>query len=200
MARWSKGQCIAVVITLGWVFASAAQACKCKTCHCGDGCSCGNPVVDAILNPQPPAPAPAPEPLGLTGADSPITLTAANVQVYVFDTEFSTDSSGATLVDPVIQVGDTITWVWVSGVHSVTSVTGSPETFNSGDRFGGPNFPHTFTHEGLFDYYCDLHGFDNGDGTAGGMAGQVTVLAVPEPVSVGMVAGVAVLVLRRRRY
>ena len=37
-------------------------------------------------------------------------------------------------------------------------------------------YEHMFTHAGVFNYYCFPHGRDNGDGTAHGMAGSVTVL------------------------
>ena len=194
MARTSNPGIAAISLFLVLALGSIAQACQCKTCHCDDGCTCGNPVVDAITNPQPPAP----DPLVLSGPDSALTLTS-NTNVYVFDVDFSTDSSGATIVDPVINVGDSITWIWVSGVHSVTSVNGSAESFNSGDRFGGPNFTHTFTQTGTFEYYCDIHGFDAGDGTAGGMAGIITVLAVPEPLSLASAGSLLLLTLPRRR-
>jgi hypothetical protein len=38
-----------------------------------------------------------------------------------------------------------------------------------------PQFEHTFSHVGRFWYYCLPHGFDLGNGTAGGMAGTITV-------------------------
>src|SRR5262249_32954296 len=48
----------------------------------------------------------------------------------------------------------------------------------SGDLFGpGPTFDHKFTHAGVITYYCNIHGFDVGDGTAEGMVGQITVIA-----------------------
>ncbi len=37
-------------------------------------------------------------------------------------------------------------------------------------------FDHAFTHVGTFWYYCQMHGFDNGDGTADGMAGTITMI------------------------
>jgi plastocyanin len=193
MVRMLKPIPSLLALALTFCVASIAAACPCGTCHCKGGCACGDPVVDALLNPAPPQP----PPLVLTGSDSAITpASASTVDVYVFDAEFSTDSTGSTLADPVIHVGDSVVWHWVSGVHSVTSVSGIPESFNSGDRFGGPDFPHTFTHAGTFDYFCDIHGFDNGDTTAGGMSGQVTVLAVPEPFSLSVLIVPTLVMLR----
>jgi hypothetical protein len=59
-------------------------------------------------------------------------------------------------------------------------------------------FSHTFTHPGTYVYYCDIHGFDFGNGTAGGMAATIQVNAVPEPVA-GLLALPILLLLRRRR-
>lgn len=126
---------------------------------------------------------------------------AASAQtVHVFDFDFSTNPSGGMVMDAVIHVGDTVHWSWDSGFHSVTSVRGSLETFDSGDLVGpGGTFDHTFTHAGTFTYYCNIHGFDNGNGTASGMFGTITVLAVPEPASMTLALAGSVLLLRRRR-
>jgi plastocyanin len=98
-----------------------------------------------------------------------------------------------------INVGDTVQWTWAPGsnFHSVTSVAGSLESFDSGDQSVG-TFSHTFTHPGTYVYYCDIHGFDFGNGTAGGMAATIKVNAVPEPVAALLVFP-TLLVLRRRR-
>jgi plastocyanin/uncharacterized protein YjdB len=78
-----------------------------------------------------------------------------------------------------INVGDTVHWVWQSNNHSTTSATinGTPqaESWNSGVVNLGATFDHTFTHAGTFGYYCSIHGFDNRDGTGGGMAGTIMV-------------------------
>lgn len=122
------------------------------------------------------------------------------ITVYVFDFDFSTGHSGDPIVDPTISVGDTIHWVWESQFpHSTTSVAGIPEVWNSGDLQNGATFDHTFTEVGTWWYYCDLHGFDNGDGTAGGMSGTITV-GVPEPATIAaMGLGLGLLPLLRRR-
>jgi len=74
-----------------------------------------------------------------------------------------------------INVGDTVHWVWNSNFHSTTSVAGIAEQWDSGVHNSGFTFDHTFTQVGSFAYYCQIHGFDNGDGTAGGMSGTITV-------------------------
>lgn len=99
----------------------------------------------------------------------------------------------------MINVGDTVQWTWGAGnFHSVTSVAGSSESFDSGNQSVG-TFSHTFTHAGTYVYYCDIHGFDFGNGTAGGMFARIKVNAVPEPVGVGLILPVVTMLGRRRR-
>lgn len=72
-------------------------------------------------------------------------------------------------VDLTIDIGDTVRWTWTSPNHTVTSLAGSTETFDSG--FLGPVgsvFSWTFTFEGTNPYYCEVHG-------AGSMSGTITV-------------------------
>jgi len=166
------------VALLAVLVSPVAMACSCGTggdCHCGASCSCAGhsttPKADVVA-------------LALA---SPQT-----VQVGVDNFLFSGDAT--------IHVGDTVEWHWLNpGTHTVTSVAGTPESFDSGFQSDG-SFFHTFTQAGTYNYYCQLHGFDNGDGTAGGMSAKVTVLAVPEPAFIGLGA-VATLgaLLRRRR-
>lgn len=119
-----------------------------------------------------------------------------NMRVYNFD--FSATPSGPP-VDPVINVGDTVRWTWMGGFHDVTSVAGDSETFASDTMFVvGSTFEHTFTQPGVHWYYCSVHGFDNGNGTSGGMSGTITVLSPPTPVTISVSsapqAGVAITV------
>jgi len=100
----------------------------------------------------------------------------ATVTVHIFNNDFSANAKGQPIVDPTIDVGDTIHWVWDEGFHSTTSVAGIAEQWDSGTTGTvGHTFDHTFTHVGTFAYYCTIHGFDNGNGTAGGMSGTITV-------------------------
>jgi plastocyanin len=70
-----------------------------------------------------------------------------------------------------IQVGDTVTWTWKAGGHSVTSgAAGSPNgLFDSGIKTSGATFSHTFTAAGSFGYFCVPHGL------CCGMTGTVNV-------------------------
>lgn len=103
--------------------------------------------------------------------------TGSTVDVYVYSFEFSVNPPGGPVVDAIITVGDTVRWVWVDGNHTTTSVAGSPEAWDANINSNNPQFSRVFTTSGTFHYYCRPHGFDNGDGTAGGMAGTITVLA-----------------------
>jgi plastocyanin len=112
------------------------------------------------------------------------------VHVQVDNFSFSADAT--------IRVGDTVEWDWVNGAHTVTSVAGSAEQYDSGFLSSG-SFSHTFTQAGMFTYFCELHGFDNGDGTASGMAAKVTVTPVPEVGLSGFATVITAGFLTRRR-
>ncbi len=128
--------------------------------------------------------------LGLTAT----VALADTFTVYVFNREFSqndpTNPAGLP-EDPTIHVGDTVHWVTTQGFHTVHSLAGSAETFDSGFMQTGNTFDHTFTVAGVYEYYCAFHGSDNGDGTASGMAGVVTVMpATPAcPADLGVQGG-----------
>jgi plastocyanin len=109
--------------------------------------------------------------------------TAATVTVHVFNFNFSTNPAGQPIVEATINVGDTIHWEFDAGTHSTTSVTGSLESWDSGILSSGHTFDHTFTAAGTYIYYCKIHGSDNGNGTASGMSGMVTVQAAPPSVA-----------------
>jgi plastocyanin len=96
----------------------------------------------------------------------------ATVTVHVIN--FAFNPSAVT-----INVGDTVHWVWDTNNHSSTSVAGIPEKWDSGVQNAGFTFDHTFSNVGTWAYYCKIHGFDNGNGTAGGMSGTVTVNSAP---------------------
>ncbi len=111
--------------------------------------------------------------LALLGA-APAAATIDTVYVYSFD--FSTNPQGGPVVDAIITVGDTIRWLRQEGNHTTTSVAGSAEQWDAPLDNNSPTFTRQFTSLGTFWYYCKPHGFDNGDGTAGGMSGTITVL------------------------
>jgi plastocyanin len=124
------------------------------------------------------------------------------VNLDVFNLDFGNATTG-THMNPTIHVGDTVDWHWVAGFHSVTSVAGQPDPFNSGDHTPTFSFSHTFHTAGTFWYYCDIHGFDMGNGMAGGMSGRIAVMPVPEPMSILAVAGIVgggVIGIRRRGW
>lgn len=118
------------------------------------------------------------------------------IVVNMFSFEYSTGPAG-TQIDPTINVGDTIRWVCLDGFHTTTSVAGIAEQWDSGILRTGQEFSRTFTIAGRYEYFCLPHGSDNGDGTASGMAGVITV--VPAPGSLAVVAMAGAGVLRRRR-
>ena len=84
-------------------------------------------------------------------------------------------------------MGDTIRWVWDASFHTTTSVAGIAESWDSGSRNTGAMFEHTFTNAGSFQYYCIPHGQDNGDGTASGMSGTITVNAAAPTLAINNV-------------
>lgn len=100
--------------------------------------------------------------------------------VYVYNFDFSANPAGEMVIDPVIQVGDTVRWVWEEGTHTTTAASGQLEFWDSPvlNASDGGSFEHTFTTVGSFVYYNRLFGDDLGDGNVSGMSGVITV--VPE--------------------
>jgi uncharacterized repeat protein (TIGR01451 family) len=103
------------------------------------------------------------------------TFGATNV-LQVFNNDFG--QAPATHIDPTINVGDTVEWVWASGtvLHSTTAAAGQLENWDSGVHAQPFTFDHTFTQPGSYNYYCTVHGFDAGGGQVGGMSGSVHVV------------------------
>lgn len=121
------------------------------------------------------------------------------VDVYVYDFDLSTNPDiTAPAVDPVINVGDTIRWVWLHDFHSVVACVNQEDYWESDVFSAGATFVHTFDTPGVFQYYCAPHGRDLFDGTYEGMGGSVTVL-VPSPSAGGLLACCALLAFRRAR-
>jgi hypothetical protein len=70
-----------------------------------------------------------------------------------------------------INQGDIVEWTWTDDLpHTVTSLAGGADTFNSGQQTGdGQTFSHTFANEGVTNYKCNIHAM---------MTGTITVTAV----------------------
>src|SRR5688572_28447131 len=57
----------------------------------------------------------------------------ATQTVWVYNFDYSINQSGGPIVDATINAGDTIRWEWeTAGFHTVTSVSGSSQSYNSG--------------------------------------------------------------------
>jgi FtsP/CotA-like multicopper oxidase with cupredoxin domain len=96
--------------------------------------------------------------------------------LYTYSFDFSINPQGGPVVDAIITVGDSVRWVRQEGNHTTTSVAGSIEQWDAPLNGTDLTFTRQFTHTGVFWFYCRPHGIDNGDGTAGGMSGTITVL------------------------
>lgn len=105
-------------------------------------------------------------------------LSAATNTIYIFNFNFGALPN--THIDPVINLGDTVTWVWTNGTHSTTAAPGQLESWDSGPQTNGFTFSHTFTNLGSFIYYCTVHSSSTGCRQAhpnfGNMTGTVTVV------------------------
>lgn len=122
------------------------------------------------------------------------------ITVYVYDFDFSVNPPGGPVQDAVVNIGDTVRWLFLDSGHSTTSVLQSPESWDSGYvGVVGTIYEHTFTHAGEWWYYCFPHGNPLPNGTASGMAGTVTVVPGPGVAAVLAGAGVAGAVLAGRR-
>jgi plastocyanin len=124
---------------------------------------------------------------------------AATVDVYVFNFDFSVHHpSSGVIEDAVINVGDTVRWLWVAGLHSVTSNPDSTEVFDSGLLTPPGTFEYTFMNEGEFMYHCSVHSEQHPDGHITGMVGMVTVM-IPAPGAGALAMGAMLAGLRRKR-
>jgi plastocyanin len=111
---------------------------------------------------------------------------AATNTIQVFNLDFG--SAPSTHIDPVIQPGDTVAWVWASdGIpHSTTAAPGQLENWDSTLHTEPFSFSHTFQNVGTFGYYCTLHGLNAGCGNGSAMSGKVIVVlpgATPDRVT-----------------
>lgn len=88
---------------------------------------------------------------------SPGVLSAATVEVTVQNFSFSPNVVN-------IQVGDTVRWRSVSGVHNVAA---DDNSFRSGPPTTGFTYEFTFNTPGSFRYFCEPHGGPDGVGMSG---------------------------------
>src|SRR5262249_33102866 len=106
---------------------------------------------------------------GDPGAPNPPTPTPAPVQTN----PPRLTASGGNRFDPAnveVPVGTTVTFVWESGFHNVTSA-GSPSFQGSGSPVSPPkSFPVTFTQPGTYIFFCSVHG-----SATSGMRGTIRV-------------------------
>jgi len=78
-------------------------------------------------------------------------------------TVFDLDGNTSTVVDTArISVGDTVSWTWVSGSHTVTNGTGSDDLdagvlFNANLNSASRNFSFPFTAAGTYPFFCVIH-------------------------------------------
>ncbi len=80
-----------------------------------------------------------------------------------------------------INAGDTVVWVWESGIHSSISDT---NFWNSGFLSTGQTFSKTFPTAGTYSYFCSVHSFPGGSSHNG----VIIVQAVNQPPSVSLSA------------
>jgi plastocyanin len=73
-----------------------------------------------------------------------------------------------------ITAGTTVTWKNGATVgHTVTSATGSADTYDSNNLGANATFSHRFGTVGTYEYYCKIHGANGAPPT--GMRGTITV-------------------------
>jgi len=118
----------------------------------------------------------------------PVSAATVNIKVFNFDYGFNPPVHA----DPIIEVGDTVHWIWDASFHTVTSGTGQFEVFDSGLQNIGFTFDHTFTQVGDTGYYCGLHGLDQGGGQVSGMAGHFITANTCLPTSFSLLRGLLI--------
>ena len=97
-------------------------------------------------------------------------LTCVHIHAQTtFDLDWEQGVNGAN-ASFTIEIDDSVRWTWANGSpHSVTSLEGSTETFDSGVISGqNTEFTWQFTQEGENPYQCDIH--------PGSMFGTITVV------------------------
>tara|TARA_R110000751_G_scaffold233903_4_gene335037 strand:+ start:52566 stop:53219 length:654 start_codon:yes stop_codon:yes gene_type:complete len=117
-----------------------------------------------------------------------LTVSMANAQT-TFDLDWFVGISNAN-ASITIEPGDTVRWTWTDEVpHSVTSDSGSQESFDSGILTGaGSQFSYTFTQVGVNPYECDVHSSMEGTITVDNVASiadkfRMNISFYPNPVA-----------------
>ena len=154
-------------LKLGWLAAVAVAIVSAGACNDNNNIVGPNPTMTAT--PPAGATATATPPVNATATPTPpIQPTPTPPQGTTRTVDVGPGGS-MTFVDRVsgnatstINVGDTIEWIWQSGIHSTTSGTCTagctPDgVWNSGEGTG-MTFSHTFTQAGTFPYFCITHG------------------------------------------
>ena len=108
---------------------------------------------------------------------APAAAQAANVEVQVGPGGTDSFQPSSVTVAP----GDTVTWRWVSGSHSVTSNPNQAESFESHPGQQAPisppgsTFQHTFNAAGqTIRYFCRVHAGQTGQVVVTGGGGDIT--------------------------
>lgn len=82
-----------------------------------------------------------------TGTEAPTTTGAAGAAVVVASFSFTPNTAS-------IAVGDTVTFTWESGTHTVTARDGS---FASGAQSTGATFEVAPAAAGTYEFFCEFH-------------------------------------------
>lgn len=102
-------------------------------------------------------------PTAPTGTTDAAPMRDAAGSVDVFDFDYSDAGTGTPVTS--VATGETITWFWSQGVHTVThrvnpALDVLPPEFDSGFISANepdPTFSLAFDEPGVYEYYCTLH-------------------------------------------
>jgi hypothetical protein len=126
------------------------------SCH-NDSNTVTGPLVTATPVPGVPTATPVP---GIPTPTPVPSAQMATVQVGPGGSMSFVDQTSGTSTT-TIHMGDTVQWVWISGIHSTTSgtCTGActPDGRWDSGVGSGMTFSHTFTQAGSFPYFCQVH-------------------------------------------
>jgi plastocyanin len=110
-----------------------------------------------------------------------VALVPLSAKATTFQVQVGQGGLKFTPANVMIQVGDTVQWVWSGAtLHSTTSGTpGNPDgMWDSGTHNNGFTFSFTFTTAGTFNYFCTPHG------ACCGMIGSVMVTQAIDTVAI----------------